>query len=146
MRPNQLTPVISIVGLLLVVMGFWLWPSVGDMISITTGFQRFFYAGLSILLCAIIYLGRVQAPPHMNAILSLLGKSSYSLYLLHPIIAIPIIYIARKTEFDQTTAYFLICVPVTLAVSVLTYHNIEYPFMRYAKEIVRGRHDRTQRM
>jgi peptidoglycan/LPS O-acetylase OafA/YrhL len=111
-------------------------PANGDLINITTRYNRIIFSLLCVLIVSCVYIINPTFNTTISMILNFLGVCSYSIYLLHPIIAILVLYIARKLEvFDKGGAY-LIAGITTLFVSWLSVKYIEKPMIDYAKMYV----------
>lgn len=63
-----------------------------------------------------------------------LGEISYSIYLMHPIVAIPVTFIAKKMGvpigFGYATSFIIVII-----VGFATYHLVEKPMMRVGANI-----------
>ncbi len=117
--------------LILAVAAFVLVPATGDQIVLVTGLPRFIFIGL----CVMFVLGAYMT--HLNLrfgekFLSFIGESSYSIYLLHPIIGTVVVSAAKRAGFSSVFGYF-VAVPITLLVALVTYRWLEIPMMNLAK-------------
>ncbi|HEX6373057.1 MAG TPA: acyltransferase [Longimicrobium sp.] len=110
---------------------FALLPLHGDTISIVTGWQRVAYSVVCIGLCAAAYVSPLHLPGRVHAPLAFLGQSSYSVYLLHPLVY-------QYTDTALSVAGIglpraLLALPATLVVSSLAYRWIEAPMVDAGK-------------
>jgi peptidoglycan/LPS O-acetylase OafA/YrhL len=79
----------------------------------------------------------------VNRFTRFFGTISYSLYLIHPFIVVPLkpvyVYIYGHTIYSTDLSLFL-CILLTLLivtpVSLLTYHLIETPGIRMGKKVI----------
>jgi peptidoglycan/LPS O-acetylase OafA/YrhL len=112
-------------------LAFALLPLGGDTIRIVTGWQRVAYSAVCIGLCAVAYLSPLHLPRWLHAPLGFLGQSSYSVYLLHPIVfsataaALAVVGLALPPV--------LLALPATLVVSSLAYRWLEEPMVQVGK-------------
>jgi len=67
-------------------------------------------------------------------IFSFLGQGCYSIYLLHPAVAIPVVVIFDKIGIEKPYAY-IASVFLTIGLSWVTFKFIESPMMNYGKKI-----------
>lgn len=110
-------------------------PTVGDKIGIITGANRFIMSFACFGVVLSIYLLNPVFKGILAKALSFLGECCYSIYLLHPLVAFPIVYLGGLLNFDKVMLY-IICVPITLVCSWLCFKYIEEPSMRYGKIVV----------
>jgi len=105
------------------------YPSSGDKVEIVTGWARVYFTVLCLLFCYVFYASNFILPGFLGASLKFLGETSYSIYLLHPIIAKPVILIATKLGVPPLYSYLFICIPITLIISWFVYRLLEKPMM-----------------
>jgi peptidoglycan/LPS O-acetylase OafA/YrhL len=78
---------------------------------------------------------------------SKVGEISYSVYLIHSVVIVGIIrhgLYLRPTGngyYDALVTTLLVALPVVLAVSLLTYHTIELPFLKMRPKYISSRAD-----
>ncbi|MGH2565977.1 MAG: acyltransferase family protein, partial [Ginsengibacter sp.] len=123
LKKVKINPVFCIGLILTGLVLFILLPASGDLINIVTGYNRLLFTACCILICIGFY--KIQFP-HFEP-LELLGKGSYSVYLLHPLIYNGI-GVHIKTEWIR----FALCIVITLIISSLVYKFVEKPFMRFS--------------
>lgn len=129
-----------ILNFILLVIGltiFLLLPIRGNAVELVSGPNRLFFSASCLLICYSFY--RVgYAPIFIDKPLSMLGKSSYSLYLLHPIVFA--VVRACSALLDKTgneipiILIFLISVLISLPISYLSYEYFEMFFMNFNKK------------
>jgi peptidoglycan/LPS O-acetylase OafA/YrhL len=120
--------------LLLALLIFWLYPAEGDKIQIVTGVERVVLSLSSIIFVLFVYILNPQIKSLPSNILAFLGQGCYSIYLLHPLIAIPIVAVFSKLGFDDPVAY-IIAFFATLVISGLTFTYLEKPMMNVGKVV-----------
>lgn len=108
---------------------FVLYPARGNQIVIVTGWNRLALTFLCIAGVACLYWSELSFHNRLGRCLRVLGESSYSIYLLHPIIAIPVIWITRRMGLPAWATYAFLCIPLTVAASWLSYRKLEKPMM-----------------
>lgn len=111
-------------------------PYTGESIELVTGWFRLYYSFLFALLTLVFFVGIEPINNGFGKFLKFLGDVSYSIYLLHPLVAVPVIYIlSDKLHFisNRMILYFLISLPLTLIFSYVSYNFIEKPMMRVGK-------------
>ena len=92
---------------------FWLYPAHGDKIITVSGINRLVFSVLCILFVALTLLVKINLPFNLRKTFLFLGESCYSIYLLHPLMALPIVYVFRYLNVEIMFAY-LLAIPVTL--------------------------------
>jgi peptidoglycan/LPS O-acetylase OafA/YrhL len=94
---------------------------------------RFVGRGLPSALIAAAFILAKWPPLNDRPLLkgaALLGDASYSLYLSHPFVIIPLGILARKSGFIDLTLYALLAIASALIVSILSYRLIEMPMIQ----------------
>ncbi len=115
---------------------FIFFPAQGDKAQIVTGVERWIFSVLSISLVLIIFLLNPKLTSWRHGVFSFFGQGCYSIYLLHPIVSIPVVYIFAKIGLDKSFAYALSFF-LTLASSWFTFRYIESPMMNYGKSLAK---------
>lgn len=104
-------------------------------IDLVTGWQRFAISGLCVILCLSIGLLRAGRKTFIGKAFGILGASSYSLYLCHPIIA------EQSKDMGMHTAlgeYFpVLLISSVLIISYLSYLVIERSGIKLAQFVTR---------
>ena len=131
---NNLTLALLTTGLLI----FTLFPAEGDQILLVTGVNRLVFTACCFLICYCFYKLTIQPPQFIHKPLTMLEKSSYSVYLLHPIIwtltsGCVKLFSAHVFELP-TFARIIIAIPVSLVTSYFVYQYFEKYFMRLGRE------------
>lgn len=110
---------------------FALLPLSGDTISIVAGWQRVAYSVVCVALCAVAYVSPLHLPRQVHAPLAFLGQSSYSVYLLHPLVYQYTDVALNVANLSVPAA--LLALPATLVVSSLAYRWVEAPMVDAGK-------------
>lgn len=110
-------------------------PTYNTQIDLLTNWNRIYYSLLFIFLCYLFFVGIGNFNNLFGKSFRFFGEVSYSIYLLHPLIAIPVGYIAYKYGIDKLEAFFYIAVPLTLVSSYISYSIIERPMIKIGKSI-----------
>jgi len=123
----------SLIGLTLLLFVFW--PAQGDKIQIITGIERWLYSFLSVLLVLIVYVLNPKLSSWRHKVFSFLGQGCYSIYLIHPIVSMPIVYVFSIIGLGNLPAYTLSFI-LTLVFSWFSFKYIESPMMKYGKKLI----------
>jgi len=121
--------------LLLVGLGvFTFYPAEGNTIAIVTGLNRLIFTACCFLVCFCFYKLTFKFPQIIHKPLTLLGETSYSIYLIHPIIwkltGILIGYLGTHNLYPPRYGKLFFSIAVTLVVSYYVYHYFEKYFMK----------------
>ena len=111
---------------------FYLLPEQGDKIGIVTNENRFVLSFSCFGIVLSIYIINPLLKGIIAKTLNFLGESCYSIYLLHPLVAFPLVYLGGHLGVDKIYSY-VICIPVTLVCSWLSLKYLEKPLMRFGK-------------
>lgn len=117
---------------------FLFYPSAGDTIQLVTGINRLVFTLSCILICIAFYKLNARVPVIVHKPLILLGETSYSIYLLHPIVFNVVEAIASFSEKHflklPQSVWLLSSVLFTLVIAYFVYHYIEKYFMSIARK------------
>ncbi|CAI0925505.1 acyltransferase family protein [Serratia quinivorans] len=115
-------------------LSFILYPVHGDKINLVSGVNRILISVLCILFSFSLYKINPSYDNFLTNALGKLGEISYSIYLMHPIVAIPVIFLAKKIGIPISYGYIasFICV---IFIGFITYYLIEKPMMRVGANI-----------
>ncbi len=123
---------LRIIGFLALIT-FVIYPVSGDRIMLIEGFTRVVFVLLSFMVVIwffkepLFLLGRNL----ISRFFSFLGETSYSIYLIHPIIYGFLQYMAIYTSIGNVWVRIFISALVTLLISYLTFRFFEKPFIRW---------------
>ena len=103
------------------------------------GFPPLLCAGLGIIFHEIIRAGSLLAPLLANKVVAYIGEISYSVYLLHILVQIPMFKALPLTSVRsyelRTFLWGCISLGPTLLVAALLYHFVEQPFLNLSARI-----------
>lgn len=123
-----------VIALLILGLGlFILYPTSGDTINIVTGVNRLIFTACCFLICISFYKMTFTLPEFVHKPLAILGETSYSIYLLHPIV-FKLIAIACTNlfHFPESTR-LIVSVILTLIISYYMYQKFEKYFMKLGR-------------
>ncbi|MDP2692339.1 MAG: acyltransferase [bacterium] len=132
---NWLLIIALSVGILI----FVFYPVSGDSINIVTGFNRIILTTCCLIICATIYKITITAPNFIHKPLMVLGETSYSIYLLHPIVYSIlggiITLINTKIVSIEIPIYLklILSICVTLMLSYFVYQYYEKYFLKFGR-------------
>lgn len=115
---------------------FLFYPVTGDLVNLVSGANRFIFSGSCFLIVIAVFLLNDSTTQYPLRFLRKLGESSYSIYLLHPILCIPLVVVARHFEAHIAYAYAVSFV-LTVIFSFASYRYLEKPMMSAGKRWVR---------
>jgi peptidoglycan/LPS O-acetylase OafA/YrhL len=114
---------------------FCLWPASGNHIHLVTGFTRVILSAVCIALVASIFVWNPSFDSPVMKPLAFFGEGCYSIYLLHPIVAIPVVFAASRLHMISTITSYCIAFVVTLLLSWLSFRFIEKPMIRTGRAV-----------
>lgn len=112
------------------VAAFCLWPALGDQTQLITGLTRIVLSSVCLSLVAAIYVWNPSSDSPVMKPLAFLGEGCYSIYLLHPIVATPIVFAFSRLNIGPIGAAYCTAFVVTLVLSWLSFRFIEKPMIR----------------
>lgn len=131
------TSVPNLVCVLLILAGvalFTLLPVEGDRINLVTGYNRLAFTLACFVVCFGFFKLHVEVPAFIDKPLSLFGESSYSIYLLHPLVYSVCGKIAvRLLGMSKGPVLMVGSIVITLIVSYICYEKFEKFFMKKAR-------------
>lgn len=113
---------------------FVFYPVYGDSINIVTGFNKLLFTIICFVICISFYKINLKIPEFIHKPLSLLGESSYSVYLLHPIV-ISVVQIIGKQLGISGIYIIATSILFTLIISYFVYEYFEKYFIRKGNNI-----------
>lgn len=125
-------------GILIVGLGLFIfYPVSGPNIKLVTGVNRLVFTLSCFLICLSFYKITFQFPKFIHKPLSILGESSYSIYLLHPIaytaIGIILTIISERFFHFSESLYVIIPMIATVVMSYFVYNYFEKYFMKFGR-------------
>jgi exopolysaccharide production protein ExoZ len=130
-----------VIGILLFfsVIAFIMLPYTGDQINLVTGSGRIAFSLMSIIIVFSFYKLVVILPHAIETPLGILGMSTYSIYLLHPVIFSLISGLSTRLNIVLHPGLkFVSAAAVTIAASFVSYTFFEKKFMRLGKNLTSG--------
>ncbi len=123
-KPNQLAGIVLLLGLYIL---FILIPHNNSSINLVTGLNRILYSVICLATVFLFY----HIPFKEIKFATMIGKSSYAIYLLHPIIYSVVRYLFIKSilaRLDIPLSFqLLICIATTVLISSLVHKYFEIP-------------------
>ncbi|WP_026903736.1 acyltransferase family protein [Pedobacter glucosidilyticus] len=111
---------------------FTFYPASGNTINLVTGTNRLVFTFFCFLICFCFYKLTFKFPTFIHQPLTILGETSYSVYLLHPIVWILTGYangVFSKYNF-HAPARLMLSVFLTLIISYYVYQYFEKYFIK----------------
>jgi len=112
-------------------------PFSGNQIVLVTGPGRLIFSMLSVCVVVSFYKMTIPLPRLMRSSLELFGRSTYSIYLLHPIILGGLYGLLITRLMTPPAIAFLSIAVITILIAPFSYLFIEESFMRLGKRAVR---------
>lgn len=114
---------------------FCLWPASGNPIQLVTGLTRVVLSSVCIALVAAVFVWNPSSDSLVVKPLAFLGEGCYSIYLLHPIVAIPIVFVFSRLHIGSTGASYCTAFVATLTLSWLSFRFVERPMIRAGRTV-----------
>lgn len=128
-------------ALLVLLAAFVFYPLEGDRVLLVAGSGRLVLSLICVLLCLGVYRVRCPVPLWLHVPLNFLGEASYSVYLLHPIVAGACWVVLSHCHVSRVMANVVVAMPLTLLLAYLSYHYLERPGVRIAAQLASSRSD-----
>ncbi len=131
-RVNQISN-LTVLGLAILLFIFY--PSNGPGMELTVGLNRVIFSSLCAAIIACFYKLELQVPDFLHKPLTLLGETSYSVYLLHPLVYTIVVFILKlisKSGYNFNITGFIIPISLigTIFTSYIVYKYYEKFFIR----------------
>jgi len=114
---------------------FCLWPASGNPIHLVTGLARVVLSSVCIALVAAVFVWNPSSDSLVVKPLAFLGEGCYSIYLLHPVVAIPIVFGFSRLHIGSTGASYCTAFVATLVLSWLSFRFVEKPMIRAGRAV-----------
>lgn len=125
---------VSFLWLFIFFVGILFYPVTGEPIVIVSGYVRIILSFGTFIVCFLFYKSNFSFFPHwLTAVFRFLGEISYSLYLLHPIVLICLLYIAKKVGIDSVWTVIVATMILSIVVSYLSYIFFEKFFIEMGR-------------
>ncbi|ASM13316.1 TPA: acyltransferase [Serratia marcescens] len=130
----KINKTLLIVTGLLSILAFIFYPVHGDKINLVSGYNRVLISSLCLVFVFTLYKLNPNYDNMLTNALGKLGEISYSIYLMHPIVAIPVTFIVKKVGMPIGLGYVasFFCV---IIVGFITFYLVEKPMMRLGANI-----------
>jgi exopolysaccharide production protein ExoZ len=135
-------PIIVVIATMAFVL-FWLYPVYGDRVQLVINFGRIILSVACISIVWAVYVSDVRLNGFIDRLLSFFGEGCYSIYLLHPLVAVPVIFFTSRMGIAVMWSYLLAAI-TTLGVSWITFKYVEKPMMRIGASFVRSSGSQTK--
>ena len=137
LKANSLTQYKTFLRLFLlaIVLLFIFYPVVGDTINIVSGWNRIIFCLISFIVCACIYVDNYNFPSIIHKSLSFIGETSYSIYLVHPLVFVVINGFNQKHLHLNYIIILAISIISTFIGSYFIYRFIEKPMINVGKSV-----------
>jgi exopolysaccharide production protein ExoZ len=129
-----------IVSLMIMACGIILFiatPARGNAVSLVEGNNRWIFTVASLMICLGVYKSSVQLPGMLHTFFKFLGESSYSLYLLHPLVFTVWAFLFHSAESSgiefPRAVQLIVPVAISISLSYFVYRYFEQYFMRLGR-------------
>ena len=130
LKDKNFRPTVTISALIIGLGLFIFYPTIGDAVVLVTDYNRIAFTVASTLVTFAFFKMNVDFG-NTGAAFKKLGEISYSLYLLHPLVWIGL---TKVVDLDSLTQV-LVCMPLSLLLSVIVYVRFEKPFIHVGNTI-----------
>lgn len=129
---------ISIIALFAGALIFLFFPAKGESFVLVSGFRRIIFTAASLLICFGVLKTMYNLPRLIRKVLGILGSSSYSLYMIHPVVyeGVNLIFKSTGIRIPHTqTIILILSATITLTGSYLLFKFFETPFNRMGRKL-----------
>lgn len=124
---------------------FVAYPANGDPIHLVTGVNRIIFTISCFLICLGFFKMNFRVPEILNKLLTILGESSYSVYLLHPIVygivGFSFSIISKHVYSFPVFSKIVVSIVATIVLSYFVYEKFERYFMKMGQSRKRTQPD-----
>ncbi len=137
LKPNSISKNKFYVRFLLIaaILLFIFYPVTGDTINIVSGWNRILFCLIAFTICTIIYIDTYNFKPIIHKSLSFIGETSYSIYLVHPLVFTVLSGINIKYFNLHYSIILLVSLIGTFVSSYFIYSFVEKPMIAVGKKI-----------
>ncbi|AYH01386.1 acyltransferase [Pectobacterium parmentieri] len=115
---------------------FFIYPSEGDAINITTSLSRIILSASCVIFVLSVYILDPHGNNYIYRGLKTLGQISYSIYLLHPVISAILISLLKKSGINISLQIaYLVSFILVLIAGYISFNFVERPMMNISKKI-----------
>lgn len=129
----------SLLWLLALLFLFWLFPTGIHSMELVTGWTRVAFTLPVVTICFLVFKTDWQIPSYLNQLLAAIGRWSYSLYLLHPLVWFELHYRYKPLSVligsCPVALSLSINVAITFGLSWLIYKYFESFFIDVGRKI-----------
>lgn len=127
---------VSFLILLLVLGGVLFYPVTGEPIVLVSTYVRIILSIGIFVVCFLFYKSNFEFLPRLvTSAFRFLGEISYSLYLIHPLVLLSLIVVARKTDVHSIGLIIAATMVLSVAVSYLSYRFFEKSFIAIGRSV-----------
>ncbi|WP_252179568.1 acyltransferase family protein [Endozoicomonas sp. 4G] len=113
---------------------FVFFPVSGGQINLVVGNTRLVLSLICVLFVFVVFLMDLKVVGWIGKFLLFLGETCYSIYLIHPLVALPLAKIFKIFLLDEKYSY-LFSIVIVFVLSSLSYKFIERPSIKKAKAL-----------
>ncbi|WP_194444951.1 acyltransferase family protein [Klebsiella pneumoniae] len=113
---------------------FVYYPVSGDKINIVSGINRVMLSAICCIIVTSIYILNPSNDGFICKFLAKLGEISYSIYLMHPIVSMPVLFVTKRIGLERWQG-FAISFLIVIVIGLITYRYIETPMMKTGSRI-----------
>lgn len=124
-------------GMIVCFLSFLLVTGGTDQSYLVTNYSRMLFSFLVIFFVFFVFLSRLEFKGRVGDFIGFLGEACYSIYLLHPLISFPVIFVFSKLGLDLGFGYLCSFI-LTLILSYFSYRYIEKPGIALGKRVASG--------
>jgi len=136
MRPGRAgRPALPLATAAACVAVFCLWPASGNQASLVAGSTRLVMSAACLGLVAAVCAWNPASDSPWVRPLAFLGEGCYSIYLLHPIVAIPVVLAFERLRLGPVGAAYATAFALTLVLSGLSFRYLEQPMIRAGRRV-----------
>ncbi len=133
---KSLAPAITAGILAVAILVFTFYPTLAASSALVTGSNRFIFSACCFMVCFAMYKLPLNLPSILQKPLSILGETSYGLYLLHPLVY-KVFAAAAKVFTLETWMIVVLSAVTSIALSYVVYNMFEVRFIKLGQKISR---------
>lgn len=131
----RIHPAMCITMLVASLIAFSIYPASGETSTLLYGIDRMIFTLLSIVICLSFFKLDKLPPTYLSMPLSKLGESTYSVYMLHPIVWTSVLLFSKYIFELSSIQKVIFAIPLTVIVSYLCYVVFEKYFIRLGNDM-----------
>jgi len=127
---------VSFLILLLVLGGVLFYPITGEPIVLVSTYARIILSMGIFIVCFLFYKSNFEFLPRwMTGTFRFLGEISYSLYLIHPVVLLCLIFLAKKMDIHAVGLIIGATMILSVIVSYFSYRFFEKSFIAMGRSV-----------